>query len=68
MEADEKGWGDFYLTNYNAISSFIWFNIPLRLLQIYLLVGPGHFDEIADFVKYVQSLALLELLHSVTGN
>jgi len=30
-------------------------------------MGPGHFDETADFVRYVQTLAVLELVHSATG-
>ena len=30
-------------------------------------MGPGHFHETAEFVRYVQTLALLELVHSATG-
>ncbi len=60
-------WGETYLANYNAISAFFWFNIPLRLIQIYHHLGPEHIHGIADYVKYVQTVAILELVHSATG-
>ena len=65
--ANKLAWGETYLANYNAISAFAWFNIPLRLIQIYKIMGPSHFYETADFVRYVQTLAVLELVHSATG-
>src|SRR5208282_6802512 len=65
--SNNLAWGETYLVNYNAISAFFWFNIPLRLIQIYNLLGPDYVHEIADYVKYVQSVAILELIHSATG-
>jgi len=67
--SNSLGWGQVYLANYNAISAFLWFNIPLRLLQIYTKFGPDRiFDGTSGYLKYVQALALLELIHSATGN
>jgi len=61
-------WGETYLANYNAISAFFWFNIPLRLIQLYLKFGKGHiYEGTADYVRYVQTVAILELVHSATG-
>lgn len=67
LRANKLAWGETYLANYNAISAFFWFNIPLRLMQVYRHFGSSRVHEIADYVKIVQTAAVLELIHSATG-
>jgi hypothetical protein len=67
MLTNYLAWGEVYLANYNAISAFFWFNIPLRLIQVYRLFGSSQIHEIANYVKIVQTAAVLELVHSATG-
>ena len=65
---DQIAWGETYLANYNAISAFFWFNVPLRLIQIYTRFGPEQvFDGTVDYVKYIQAMAVLEVVHSAVG-
>jgi len=65
--ANQLAWSETYLANYNAISAFFWFNVPLRLIQIYTHVGHEYVTGISDYVKWIQTLALLELVHSAAG-
>lgn len=67
--ADKTAWGETYLANYNAISAFFWFNIPLRLIQIHNRFGAHQvYDGTVDYVKYVQAMAVLEIFHSAIGS
>ncbi|EEP78472.1 predicted protein [Uncinocarpus reesii 1704] len=61
-----------YLFLYNAVSFTLWSIITLRLfLLLCLLVPTGHLSAIYNalfpLLKLTQSLAMLEVLHSLTG-
>ncbi|KAK7530950.1 tyrosine phosphatase-like protein [Phyllosticta citribraziliensis] len=57
-----------YLLAYNAVSCTLWALLLTRLLLLLPLVGPAHlFGGTDAFVRLIQSLALLEPLHSLLG-
>lgn len=57
-----------YLGIYNAISAVLWGVTLVRLAILYPLVGPEYVSEgVAPFLVWVQTLALLEVLHSAVG-
>lgn len=57
-----------YLVAYNAVSCTLWALVLTRLVLLLPLVGPTHlFGGTDAFVRLVQSLALLEPLHSAVG-
>ncbi|KAK9248983.1 tyrosine phosphatase-like protein [Lipomyces tetrasporus] len=59
---------NFYLLEYNVISAFFWGAVLLRVILILYLLGPENVAEgNADFTKWVQTGALLEVVHSVVG-
>ncbi|KAK9323390.1 tyrosine phosphatase-like protein [Lipomyces orientalis] len=59
---------NFYLLEYNVISAFFWGAVLLRVILILYLLGPENVAEgNGDFTKWVQTGALLEVVHSVVG-
>ncbi|KAK9367656.1 tyrosine phosphatase-like protein [Lipomyces kononenkoae] len=59
---------NFYLLEYNVISSFFWGAVFLRVALIAYLLGPENVAEgTAEFAKWVQTGALLEIVHSAFG-
>ncbi|KAK9355766.1 tyrosine phosphatase-like protein [Lipomyces doorenjongii] len=59
---------NFYLLEYNVVSAFFWGAVLVRVLLIFHLLGPENVAEgTADFTKWVQTGALLEVLHSAAG-
>ncbi|MDI1489436.1 MAG: hypothetical protein OHK93_008714 [Ramalina farinacea] len=60
-----------YLLLYNLVSAILWLTILGRLLLLLTLApSPAHihtYAALGPFTRNVQSLALLEILHSATG-
>uniref|UniRef100_A0A060T2I4 Very-long-chain (3R)-3-hydroxyacyl-CoA dehydratase n=1 Tax=Blastobotrys adeninivorans TaxID=409370 RepID=A0A060T2I4_BLAAD len=57
-----------YLVAYNSLSAFLWLCVLGRLIILFPLVGSKFVaGGLADFTKYVQTLAVLEVVHSVLG-
>ncbi|KAK8232557.1 tyrosine phosphatase-like protein [Phyllosticta capitalensis] len=57
-----------YLLAYNAISAVLWALLLVRVAMVLALFGPAHlFGGTDTFVRDIQTLALLEPLHSVLG-
>jgi very-long-chain (3R)-3-hydroxyacyl-CoA dehydratase len=57
-----------YLILYNTVSCLLWLVVLLRTLSITFIAGPSHLlAEVGTFVKWTQTLAGLEVLHSLTG-
>jgi very-long-chain (3R)-3-hydroxyacyl-CoA dehydratase len=57
-----------YLVLYNVVSCFLWFVVLARTGLVLVLLGPQNvYPAVGDFVKWTQSLALLEILHAATG-
>ncbi|KAK7205424.1 tyrosine phosphatase-like protein [Myxozyma melibiosi] len=59
---------EFYLVAYNTISAFFWAAVLLRVVLILPLLGPENVaGGTADFARWVQTGALLEIVHSLVG-
>ncbi|KAG5362137.1 putative very-long-chain (3R)-3-hydroxyacyl-CoA dehydratase [Yarrowia sp. C11] len=57
-----------YLTLYNSISAFLWFAVFARLVILLPLVGYDYVSGgLRDFLIGVQTLAGLEIFHSLFG-
>lgn len=57
-----------YLVLYNVVSCFLWFVVLARTSLLLVLLGPEHvYSVVGDFVKWTQSLALLEIVHAGSG-
>lgn len=57
-----------YLSLYNLLSFSLWLAILVRLCILYYLVGPEFVSEgMAEFVSWVQALAVLEVVHVIFG-
>jgi very-long-chain (3R)-3-hydroxyacyl-CoA dehydratase len=57
-----------YLISYNAVSAILWSSVLSLVLGTAVTKGIGQvFDNAADFTRMVQSLAVLEILHSAAG-
>ena len=57
-----------YLIAYNLISTLLWAVVLGRVVAVTVSQGHGRvFDSTFDYVKIVQSLAVLEVLHSAIG-
>ncbi|KAK9463625.1 tyrosine phosphatase-like protein [Lipomyces oligophaga] len=57
-----------YLVLYNTISAFFWFAVLLRVLLIMPILGPENVaGGVCDFARYVQTGAVLEIVHSAIG-
>lgn len=57
-----------YLKVYNAIAGLLWVLVLARLMILYPLVGPEYVSGgLANFVTWVQTLAVLEVLHAALG-
>lgn len=57
-----------YLEIYNALSGVLWGCVLIRLVILLPLVGTEYASEgVAPFLSGVQSLALLEVVHSAVG-
>ncbi|KAF5096133.1 hypothetical protein D0Z00_002878 [Geotrichum galactomycetum] len=57
-----------YLVAYNAVSGFLWAAVLARLVILYPLVGSDFvFEGLDEFTRWVQTLMLLEVVHSAIG-
>lgn len=58
-----------YLVLYNLVSATLWLTIFGRVVSITLLMGKTDvvFKTTSEFTKWTQTLALLEIAHSVLG-
>lgn len=57
-----------YLIFYNFVSAILWSAVLGRVLLIWMIHGtPYVYDGVGSFTKWTQTLAGLEVLHSVLG-
>lgn len=57
-----------HLITYNVVSGFLWGAVLVRLLILFPLVGSQFMaGGLADFTRWVQTLAVLEIVHSLVG-
>lgn len=57
-----------YLTLYNFISAILWLAILGRVVLLVPLVGFRYvYGGVGPFAKWTQTLALLEIVHSASG-
>lgn len=57
-----------YLIAYNAVSGFFWAAVLLRFAVLLPLVGPKYVaGGLADFLRWVQTLMVLEVAHAALG-
>ncbi len=57
-----------YLTLYNFISAILWLAILGRVVLLVPLVGfKNVYGGVGAFAKWTQTLALLEVVHSASG-
>lgn len=60
-----KAW---YLIAYNGLSASAWFSLLLQILISLSEYGyTSTYTKVGIYVQWVQTLAVLEILHSVTG-
>lgn len=59
---------NLYLLAYNFASAILWFSVLGRVATILLFAGQKQvFKGTDDFARYTQSLAILEVVHSLFG-
>ena len=57
-----------YLISYNSISAVLWYIVLWRVLLTASTFGYEHvYASVGEFTKWTQTLALLEVVHSVAG-
>jgi len=57
-----------YLILYNFVNAILWVTVLGRVLLLVPLVGFGQvYPGVGRFTKWTQTLALLEVVHAVTG-
>ena len=57
-----------YLILYNFVSALLWLVVLGRVALLVPLVGFGRvYQGVGQFTKWTQTLALLEVVHSATG-
>lgn len=57
-----------YLILYNFVSAVLWATVLGRVVMLVPLVGFRHvFGEVGGFLKWTQTLALLEVVHALVG-
>jgi len=57
-----------YLVYYNLLSALLWLAVLGRVLLLLPLVGYEHvYGVVGEFVKWTQTLALAEIVHSALG-
>lgn len=57
-----------YLILYNFVSALLWLVVLGRVLLLVPLVGFGRlYPGVGRFVKWTQTMALLEVVHAATG-
>ena len=57
-----------YLIVYNLASAILWFSVLARVLIILPITGPAYVhDGVGTFARWVQTLAVLEIVHSALG-
>ena len=57
-----------YLILYNLVSGFLWFAVLARVAFVFAIGGPAHVhEEVGNFARWTQTLALLEVAHSAFG-
>ena len=63
-----KSFGGTYLIQYNVISAVLWAGVLGSVLFIATQYGPDKvYLGVGEFVKMTQTLAALEVIHSLTG-
>lgn len=57
-----------YLVGYNALSAFLWSVVLYRTALVLTTQGPDHvYPAVGEWTKWTQTLAGLEIVHSVLG-
>jgi very-long-chain (3R)-3-hydroxyacyl-CoA dehydratase len=57
-----------YLISYNVLSTFLWGAVLARLAILFPLVGTKFVaGGLADFTRWVQTVAILEIIHALIG-
>ncbi|CZS98895.1 hypothetical protein WAI453_008496 [Rhynchosporium graminicola] len=57
-----------YLILYNFVNTVLWLTVLGRVIMLVPLVGFGRvYPGVGNFLKWTQSLALLEVVHAATG-
>lgn len=57
-----------YLILYNFVSTLLWLVVLGRVLVLVPLVGFGRvYPGVGQFVKFTQTLAVMEIMHSLFG-
>lgn len=57
-----------YLISYNALSAALWSVVLVRTAQTFATAGPeAVFPAVGEWTKWTQTLAGLEIVHSVLG-
>ena len=57
-----------YLIAYNGISAIMWSAVLSQVIGTFVLRGWGRvFENASDFTRMVQTLAILEVVHSAAG-
>lgn len=57
-----------YLIGYNLVCAILWTAVFGRVVLLVPLVGFGNvYDGVGEFTKWTQTLALLEIVHSIFG-
>ena len=60
---------NFYLTAYNFASAILWLTVLGRTAGAAYLRGPEFVPiAVGQFVRYTQTIALLEVVHSILGS
>lgn len=57
-----------YLILYNAVSAILWFTVLGRIVGVNVARGPAFaYPAVGEFCKWTQTLAGMEVLHSLFG-
>lgn len=57
-----------YLISYNAVSAVLWSAVLSQVVGTILLQGADKvYNNAAEFTRLVQSLAVMEVIHSAAG-
>ena len=57
-----------YLILYNLVSALLWLSVLGRVVLLVPLVGHENvYDGTGQFAKWTQTLALVEIVHSLLG-
>lgn len=68
MSSKNSPAGRFYLVTYNVINVILWLLVLLRTIITSRRYGVAHtYDDVGDFAKWTQTIAILEVVHAAIG-